>query len=223
MEYEGRSLGSILLTSYASALTLALVWLIWTGRVWQSPSGPPTIPTDSLEAVESGAFLQNLSRLPIDRRTGIGEPLRLGDLEITPLSVESREETLVSLDGKQSKAEAGTLTLRLRLRNLSDDQEFEPLGPGFVRAPDRGLPETVLVAGDEAIFPYPLAMQSERSIVGQDFDPLPPGSEREQIIVSAPGAVDKLAPSMTWRVRVRTAPEQTDTIGIDFQKGDVSL
>lgn len=222
-DYEGRSIGSILLASYASALTLALIWLIWTGRVWQGPSGPPSIPSDSLESVESGAYLQNLPKLDIDHRTKLGNPLRLGDLEITPLAVEARDEKLVTFNGNRSAAEPGTLTIRLRLRNLSDSAAFTPIDSEFVRAPDRGLPESVLIAGDEPIFPYPLALQSERSIEGQDFDPLEPGAERELIVVSAPGAVDRLAPSMTWRLRVRTAPEQTDTIGIDFQKGDVRL
>jgi hypothetical protein len=225
-EYEeagGRSLGQVLLMSYASALTLALLWLLWSGRVGQATGGPPSIPSDSLEAVKSGAFLRDLPKLAIDHRTTLGEPLRLGDLEITPVAVEARPETLVTLKGKKSPAEPGTLTLRLRLRNLSDDQVFEPIEPGFVRAPDRGLPETVLVSGDEPIFPYPLALQSERSIAGQDFNPLEPGAEREVKVVSAPGAVETLAPSMTWRLRVRTAPDQTDTIGIDFQKGDVHL
>ncbi len=222
-EEEGRSLGSILLTSYASALTIALLWLIWTGRVWQGPAGPPSIPSDSLESVESGAFLRNLPSLPIGRRTSIGKPLQVGDLEITPLTVASRQESLVALNGRKSKAEAGTLTLTLRLRNLSDDETFTPFEPQFVRAPDRGIPESVLVAGDEPIFPYPLALQSEHAIQGQNFDPLPPGAEREQTIVSAPDAIDKLTPSMTWRLRVRTGPDQTDTIGVDFQKGDVEL
>jgi hypothetical protein len=220
-EEQGRSLGSILLASYASALTLAFLWLLWTGRISQSPSGPPSPSPDSLEAVESGAFLRNLPKLPIDKRTPVGKSLRIGDLEITPLAVETRRETLVSLDGQKSKTDPGTLTLRLRLRNLSDDQTFAPIEPRFIRVPDRGLPETVLVTDDEPIFPYPLAFQSERAIQGQNFDPLAPGAERELSIVSAPDAQDKLSPSMTWRIRLRTSPGQTDTIGIEFQKGDV--
>ena len=60
---------------------------------------------------------------------------------------------------------------------------------------------------------FPLAVESEWSIVGQEFRELKPGESYETVVVSAPDALDHVAPEMTWRLRLRTDINQTDDPG----------
>lgn len=218
------SLAMVLLSSYASAVTLALVWLLWQGD-GRTRTAAPTIPTNSRVAIEASngaAFVAALPMIPPVRSTTIGRPLRVGDLEITPLAIWSGPVNLNSATGDRRRDGGDdALLVRLRLRNLSESEPFAPLEPGFVREPDQGAPESLIVAGDHPILPYRLAIQSEWRIQGQSFAVLGPGEERETIIVSETDARDKAAPSMTWRLRLRTAPHQTDIIGIGFARDEI--
>jgi hypothetical protein len=68
---------------------------------------------------------------------------------------------------------------------------------------------------------FPLAIVSEWSIVGQEFRELRPGESYETLVVSAPDALDRLAPEMTWRIRLRTDINQTELIGIQFEENQI--
>jgi hypothetical protein len=216
-EGRGTSWPMLLLGSYASAMTLACVYLLWLAP--RRAAGPEPSAADE----RPGAVVASIPR---DRLTTLGKPLRVGSLEWTPLAVESGRVRLQGRgpDGKrrEDKGQDGSLILRVRFRNLSQDDALAPLDPAFVRAPDRGEPDSFIeVEGGEPIDVYPLAVQSEQSIAGQSFAVLRPGEERETIIPSAPGAVDRARGPMTWRLRLRTAPDRTDLVGVRFHKADV--
>jgi hypothetical protein len=220
----GPSLGFTLLASYASAVTIGLAWLLWTGWGRHDASGP-TLPESSrieLLGEDGASLLKRLPRLPNGRRTPLGRSLRVGQLEITPLSVRSDRVRLSSTTSSGRRdGGAGALHLRLKIRNSSNDSPIAPIDPAFVREPDHGAPESLIVAGDHVILPYPLAVQSDWSIRGQDFSPLDPGEEREYLIVSEPEALGKIAPEMSWRLRLRTSKDETGSIEVDFNKGDI--
>ena len=61
---------------------------------------------------------------------------------------------------------------------------------------------------------FPLAVESEWMIVGQEFRELGPGESMEGIIVSAPDARGLIEEEMTWRVRLRTGINETDVLGV---------
>jgi hypothetical protein len=224
--HRGPGIGMVVLGSYASAVTLALAWLLLTGGGRGASPGPATLVGKARPDQEGDgtSFVRGLREIPPGRRTSVGRPLRVGSLELTPLGVDLGPVELENLDGERKTVEgAPTLRLRLALRNLSETEAFEPLEPAFLRTPDRGAPESLVVAGDRPIAPYPLAIASEWSLVGQPLGPLGPGEEREVVVASEPGAVDRLATEMTWRLRVRVAPGRTEVVGVEFGRADVGV
>jgi hypothetical protein len=225
-EPEGRrtSWASVLLASYASAITLGLAWTLIKGGPKERP-GRET-PPSSVVASPEPARQAGLSRKvappePIlgEHFAAIGKPLRVGDLEVTPIGVRRQAVTLERSTSfaKPDRKDGGkgALVLRLKLKNTSNDAVFAPLDPTYLRERGKEIVDTFLeTANDERIYPYPLAIDSEWSIVGQDFRELRPGESREVAIVSMPEAPADSEGPFTWRVRLRTGINRTDTIGL---------
>ena len=116
----------------------------------------------------------------------------------------------------------GALLLKLRLKNLSSDSILVPLDEAFIRERGRGIHDSFIETGPtQQIDMFPLAIVSEWSILGQEFRQLRPGESYETLVASAPGALDGLAPEMTWRIRLRTDINQTEILGIRFNESDV--
>jgi hypothetical protein len=114
------------------------------------------------------------------------------------------------------------LSLRLRLKNVSSDSILAPLDEAFIRERGRGIRDSFIETGPtRQIDMFPLAVVSEWSIVGQEFRLLRPGESYETRVVTAPDALAHLAPQMTWRVRLRTDVNQTETLGIGFGEDDI--
>lgn len=221
----------VVLASYASAVTLACLWLALGGRGrWRDDLVPETIPADSRpdlgRRADRSQGVQPATPIPADRLTRLGQPIRTGTLEFTPLGVAVGGVTLENYPiGGRRRVRAGgddALWLRARFRNLSPDLIFAPLDEAFVREPDRGLPDSFIEAGNqERIYMYPLAVESEWSIVGQAFPLLRPGEVAETVVVSATGAIDRAAGEMTWRLRLRTGQDRTEEVGVRFDAGQI--
>jgi hypothetical protein len=221
-------LGTVILGSYASAVTLALVWMIITGRAHFSPLTAPTIAADSRPdlGADGKRALPPLDPIPNDRIASLGKAIRLGQIEITPLELRSGSVRLLHFvpDGARQRKNGGqgALTLKIGLKNLSKDTVLTPLEPAFVRKPDRGMPDCVIETGrGERIEPYPLALQSEWRIEGESFSELKPGQAIETIIVSDNDARARLSDPMIWRFRIRTDMDQTHLVGVRFGADEV--
>jgi len=108
------------------------------------------------------------------------------------------------------------------LRNTSDTAVFAPLDEAFVREPDRRLPDTFIesINGDRH-YAYRLPVAGEWAIVGQSFATLRPGEPRRTLIVTDPKTAGQVSGPLTWRVRLRTAPESTAVVGIMFHADDI--
>jgi hypothetical protein len=153
----------------------------------------------------------------------------VGSLEITALGLKEGRVILEQVPSSVRRKKRsirdggkGALRLRVRLRNLSEDATFAPLDATFVREPDRGLPDSYLETGrGDFIDSYPLAAQSEWSIVGQTFPQLGPGESAETVVVSAPDAMEQVADPMTWRLRVRVGPDRAEVIGLRFARHEI--
>lgn len=220
--------GTVLLGSYASAMTLACAWLLWEAGRHHPESTTALEPPRAAVVRDEGPARADRSRkdegpapIPADRRTSLGKPLQVGDLEVTPLEVLRGPVRLVrdTPEGGRRHREGGdgALKLRLRLRNRSADTTFAPLDEAFVRDPDRGRPDSFVENGrDDRIYPYRLAIRSEWTIVGQPFRDLRPGEAFDTVIVSAPDARVPAGSSPTWRLRLRTGANRDDVIGVDF-------
>jgi hypothetical protein len=226
----GSSWSSILLRSYASAVTLALVWLLWTGR--RLP--PSRVDLDdhrysepdlsrATDPTEVPTVVEPRPLLPPQNLTSMGEPIRLGSVEVMPLGVERRVlDLLRSVDPEDwRQTPKPVLVLRVRLRNVSTDRTFSPLEVSSVRECPGIRNETFLESERGRVGMYPLAMESEWALAGQEFPNLAPGESTETFLATAPVAADKLGEILTWYTRLRVSPHQTDVVGVMFSESEI--
>ena len=217
-EPPGSSLAMVLLGSYASALTIAVAWLLWHSYA-RGQFEPDTLPPKAA-ARESSA----LAPLPPERVAALGKTLRVGSLEITPLTLVKRTVRLTWMVSEgRHRMEPGpeTLVLRVRIKNVSKDETFAPLELAFLRRPDSGAGATFLAVGNRVVEGFPLAVASERSILGQVTPTLKPGESVETLVACDPEGKDRLTEPGTWRIKLRVNPEQTVAIGVAVGPEDV--
>jgi hypothetical protein len=221
----------IVVASYASAMTIWFVWNQWKGReragVDAELAAPEETSSDRGHRAGQSRKLVGPAPLPADRIVALGQTIRLGTLEVTPLEITSGTVVL-KREVKQRETRRGgdeALTLKVRFRNTSGDAIFVPLDEAFLRARAEGVHDSFIELGPaQQVDMFPLAVASEWSIEGQEFRELDPGESYETLIVSAPGAADRLAAgtTMIWRIRLRVdADNKTEFLGIQFQAQDV--
>jgi hypothetical protein len=225
-EEPRRGWSGVLLASYASAVTLGLIWFVMQDRPKEKPESQP--PEAEVTKLERGQppLTSHLSKLvpPIEPILGehfarMGQPLQIGSLEITPLDVK-RQDVKIQRPNVLSVSEVRemgkkALVLRLKVKNTSTDSAFAPLDPAYLRERgDKVVDTFVTTASDERVYPFPLAVASEWSIVGQDLSELRPGEARTIAIATAADAPPDSAGPFTWRVRLRTGVDRTDVIGL---------
>jgi len=220
----------VLILSYASAVTLALSWIVLTGRSSRSVESSASIsmaPSEPVLPRKPGpAVVDTKSQPPIpaENITTIDAPLRIGDLKMTPVSVAlSRVELVGAIDpSKYREEDSESLVLKLRFTNLSKKQPFAPLELAYLREQASRLDRCFITTSDgTTIGAFPLAVDSEWSIVGQECPVLEPGQSFEAIIASEPGVSNRLSSEMIWRVRLRIGTYRTDVIGVRFRAADV--
>jgi hypothetical protein len=218
----------LLLLSYSSALTLALIWAVWHGWLQRPHVSQSTDSSSSeVEAVTNVPGTKPpvpTPPIPPQNLVKLGETIRIGELEVTPLSVIITPLTLVrSIEPSTERpSEGSSLVLRLRLANVSQDQNFPPLERGMLRAPNSPLDRSYIeTPKGRTISLYPLAADSEWSILGQDFPEIKPRESVETIVASEPVSEIQSKGEMTWRVRLRIGSYRTDMLGVRFTKDDV--
>ncbi len=226
---RGSSLMTFLLFSYASAVTLGLAWVLITGRRLNDRDDE-FVPVADAKADPGHRADQSRKVAPPppiakDHVTGLGKTLQLGGLEVTPLEVVSKPVRLkraLSLKDEFREGGSKALWLKLKLKNVTKDTIFAPFDEAFVRERAVDVLDSLIESGDGAqIVMYPLAVTSEWVVDGQEFKELRPGESFDTWAVSASEAVDRLPGEMTWRVRLRTGMDQTETVGVRFRASDL--
>jgi len=228
-EPRGLSLGFVLLLSYASAVTIGLLYVLITGRSLKhsEEADAPPAAEERADPGERAKFSRRITPPPPikpEHLTSIGKPVRIGSLEVTPVAVTSGRITLKHLISSSAPRNEGTdaLKLRLKLKNVSKDLVFAPLDEAFLREREAGVTDTYIeLPGGQNIEMHSLAVTSEWGIVGQEFKELKPGETLDTLVVSAKDALKQKAPEMTWRVRLRTGIEQTDFLGVRFKESEI--
>jgi hypothetical protein len=219
----------LLVSSYASALTLALGFILWTGRGLSrldiSTSSEP-VPVSKSASPSRVASLPGdvLLPLPEPNVTRLGRSLRLGELEVTPRSITRRPVELFRLQGtaEGERESSPVLVMTVELANRSAASTFVPLDPAIVRDPVPAVDQSFIeLPGGRLIPMFLLAMESEWSIQDQVFPALQPGESVETILVSEPVEMANLKGSMTWHVKLRTSPFRTDVLGVRFTPDQV--
>jgi len=225
------SLPTLLLASYASAVTLALIWVLWTGRGLSRPglSAAPSRPTSGAAIAwgkELPATRSHDSSVPPERVTGLGRPIVVGDLEVVPLVVLFREVRLyriVDPEGERREAPA-CLVLTLRLDNKSRERRLTPLELASVRdAGDPAEASFIETASGERVAMFKLAMESEWSIEDQAFPAIEPGGHEDITLVSEPVEESRLASPLLWRVKLKTGVGRSEEIGVRFARQEIGV
>lgn len=220
----------VLLGSYASAITLAFLWLWWHPRTRvDSPVGESS-PADArfergLRGDQS-VKLAPVTPLPEKLVTSLGKSLVVDALEVTPVDVSHRAVMLEhrNQDGEVETREGGSgaWVLHVRLKNTSQDQIFAPLDEAFVRQRESGAADSFIETPTAGrIEMYPLAVESEWAIPDQSFRAIRPGETLDTIVVTDKNASGNEAAEMTWRLRLRTSADRTEVVGVRIRKEEI--
>ncbi|HEY1381753.1 MAG TPA: hypothetical protein VGF55_33450, partial [Gemmataceae bacterium] len=160
--------------------------------------------------------------LPEKLVTSLGRPIRIGAIEVTPLSVEYRPWTAYTKEKGRPETKKvpvkDTLVLHVRLTNVSPDLTFYPTDPYFDRRPKHAndRPYMLVDVGGTKFYGGLVEYVTEPGntertwLEGQQDDnkPLGPGESRETVFVTRPrdavfDAVQKAKAPAVWRVQVR--------------------
>jgi hypothetical protein len=220
----------VLLISYASAMTIACVWLVIKLKhhdplVDSSPPPIDTRPDPGVRASHSRK-VDSPPPIPPENRLELGRTLKIGSIEFTPIELVEKPVKLwrEGIDGSNEERPGGdsAMALKIRVQNVSSDLIFAPLDEAFVRDRDHALPDGYLEnERGERIYLYPLAVQSEWSIEGEIFRDLKPGEFMESNIYTVEFGADRFRSPMTWRIRLRTGIDRTDIVGVLVRPNDL--
>lgn len=157
--------------------------------------------------------------LPDRLTTTLGKAIRIGDIEVTPISIEYGPWTYFKKLKNREDPQKETFTslvMRVKLRNLSTDLAFYPTDPYFDRHPKSSneKPYTLVDVDGQMTFGGVLSYDievghAERSwLQGQENDtkPLQPGETRETVFVTQPRVFESLQTAKSpavWRIQVR--------------------
>jgi hypothetical protein len=188
----------IFLVPYSITITAFFAWHLYQAR---EANFDPLERLPDPKPGKGGAVRIHPTRsaLPAKLKTALHQPLRVGDLEVTPLRVE--------------KDDQGRLSLYLKLRDVSQDVAFNPVLPAEdyqfrrVSMEDTG-PYTFLEAGDRRLY-----------MRGMEFEQTPPRKQgilfdgmlqpgEEMVAVFRTQADDKgllkgATGPLVWRVQLR--------------------
>jgi hypothetical protein len=215
---QRRSLLLIGLISYASAATLALIYLLFAisrSRPHALESLPDVPPLD----VEHGEVMKLApadADLPPGHRLELGESRRFGNILVEPVRVVREPIAFEHFSGQTSVSKPPTrpvLKLWLRFTNVSDNQTIAPLDPNLVfrRAMlDSGPQANQIIRnvadqkGDVAqVLLYDHPISSEWDLSDQQLGvPLAPGESLETFLPSEEAGAD-LTGLLVWRVHFR--------------------
>jgi hypothetical protein len=182
-------------------------------------------------------------QLPARLRVALGQTIRVGDVEVTPLRVELRRLTIQTAGFAPEKGLEDSLVLHLSFRNVSHDLQFCPTDPFFERrwkegqAPGR-RPYAQLQMGAFIFHGGPIEWSPGRpreTIEGQTHRILRPGEEVTTFICTDDReAVGKFLAAydgpILWRVQFRRGlvsvrdreVPATAVIGVEFFARDVT-
>ena len=230
-EAPGTSWPLLLVSSYASAVTVALGFILWTGRGLpqgdlSTSSEPVPIGNGALPSQTASLTADVLPPLPEPNVTSLRRSIRLGDLELTPRLIVRRPVRLLRLQGKAKgrRLSSPTLVMTLEMANRSISSTFAPLDPTIIRDPMPAVDQSFIeLPGERQIAMFRLATDSEWLIQDQNFPTLQPGETIETILVSEPVELADLNGSMIWHVKLRTAPFRTDVLGVSFSADQIQV
>jgi uncharacterized Zn finger protein (UPF0148 family) len=213
-----------MLAGYASAVTIAFVFYLWMtlgkSDSHQLESLPDVIPKERVTGeIERIVISENTPMLK-GHSLRLGQSQRFGSLIVTPLEVTRGPLEFVhhADDFSQRKPATGpVLKLWLRFENVSEDQEFMPLGANLLfhrgatdRYPEKMRANNFVCRIDEKheggnhVLMYDHLIEDVWDLKGQNIERgLKPGEEFETYLPSREAGIDELTGQLIWRVHLR--------------------
>ena len=219
---------------YTAAITLVLLFLLFTGRIQLSANHPlESLPDVRPLAPNEFQPVQEDIKLPEGHDLGLGESRRFGDVLVTPVKVSRAPlEFQDFLSGKPEPKLTTTPALRLHLKfeNLAADIAFPPFDAALMS--HRFQPEaselSILANSFLSVPPdaqnefprrllhYPQTMDSNFVLTGQNAGKVvAPGESLETWVatVPLPDGWSHTGP-MRWRVQFRKGINRTSRNGV---------
>ena len=219
---------------YTAAITLVLLFLLFTGRIQLSANHPlESLPDVRPLAPNEFQPVQEDVRLPEGHDLGLGESRRFGDVLVTPVKVSRAPlEFQDFLSGKPEPKLTTTPALRLHLKfeNLAADIAFPPFDAALMS--HRFQPEaselSILANSFLSVPPdaqnefprrllhYPQTMDSNFVLTGQNAGKVvAPGESLETWVATVP-LPDGWSHSgpMRWRVQFRKGINRKSRFGV---------
>lgn len=216
----------VILGSYASAVTLALVWVLATGKTlpkFQARTTTRAPEARATAAPSASAPAPAASPTPPDGAVALGGRLVVGELEVRPLTILHKTVRVSSpfgLDGP-SWENPDCLVLTLRLKNASKDRAMTPLEPPTSGSGGAVEGSRVELGTNRRLSMLGLDLEGDWVIDEQSFPTIAPGATADIVLVSEPVPLERVAGPSMWWVELNAGGERKETIGVRFSRGDV--
>ncbi len=226
----------LLVASYASAMTLACLFLLYQrkhnpGTLDLPDLIPPAQTVQGKRVSLKKLFLPEEKPVPIANVLKLGESRQYGSVKVTPLRVTRGpvEFNFYKAEEDQEKdAEGPVLKLHLRFENVSPDQDFVPLDSELVYAKD--VAKTTGEMFNHHNFVSNVAERGKRAKHAYVFDLKPggmwlikdqhldeklgPGQVLETFIPTTAEEIEALEGDLVWRVHFRKGYNRTSYRGV---------
>jgi hypothetical protein len=214
----------VLVANYASVVTIAFVFYLWMSLGQADPHQLESLPDVVSKERATGEIerivVSESSPMPKGHTLKLGQSQRFGSLLVTPLQVTRGPLEFVHHADDFTLTKPPTdpvLKLWLRFKNVSENQEFMPLGVDllFYRGPTDRYPEKMRANNfvcrvDEKhengnhVLMYDHVIEDVWDLAGQNIERgLKPGDVFETYLPSREIEPNELTGSLIWRVHLR--------------------
>lgn len=208
----------LILFSYASAVTLGFLYLLYYGSTNTKDYGLESLPDIVPAKKKTSGVYRETQRVPDGHELKVGDQQRFGNIEVTVLKVTrgSVQFRHFSDASKSRLPTAPVLKLWLRFKNVSEDQEIAPLDDQLLfhrigRDRFSYHSNQFVVRADQQLNREALRVIAYDHIIGSGWDlvdlpldkPLQPGESRDYYVPTCENDLDKLAGDLLWRVHIR--------------------
>lgn len=213
----------VIVGSYASAVTLALVWILATGKTLPRYRGDPSV---AVADVETRPPTAGRAAEPVwsGRSVSLGKTLIIDDLEIMPLMILRKTIRLpetADADSRWGREIRGCLALTVRLKNASADRALTPLEPSIVWDGDLGEATYLEMGTGQRVSMLELSHENGEPIEERAFPTIAPGAVADVVILSEPVPSERLIGPLTWWISLKTGGDEMKTIGVRFSRREV--
>jgi hypothetical protein len=232
--------------SYASAITLACLYLVYLLTQQSSTLDLPDLapPASSPHRTTTLLYVPFDTAMPRAHQLALGQSRQYGSIRVTPLRVTRGPLEFEFQDpavGEERPPSRPVLKLHLRFENVSAEQVFTPLDRHlvFAKEPDdrhfgRFKANNLLCAAagrrhpDQHVLVYDLSPESQWSVRDENLDQeLKPGESIDSFIPTTEEGWEQLSGPLVWRVHLRKGYNPvsfrgvTTLIEVHFQSADI--